>query len=257
MKPIIWDEAKAKQELATRFREASDYRSRFEGFWERNEQLMFDVDGGISSAPTNVAPEHGVFQYNSGLNTAQINQNSAYAFKNLRFIHSQMSSNPPTVLAEPTTSDPDDRLVASAADRLVTHGRQTYQLADHIDKLTLATLVYGTGCLKLVWDSTKGEIVDVTEDGEMVLEGDLTIKTPSIWDLYIDQHAEDINEIRYVFQRITMSTEEAVGRWPEHKEEIEQSSSTDNSNEYAQSKPGREIELYEYWEKGLKHYKEV
>jgi hypothetical protein len=251
MKPIIWDEAKAKQELATRFREASDYRSRFEGFWERNEQLMFDVDGGISSAPTNVAPEHGVFQYNSGLNTAQINQNSAYAFKNLRFIHSQMSSNPPTVLAEPTTSDPDDRLVASAADRLVTHGRQTYQLADHIDKLTLATLVYGTGCLKLVWDSTKGEIVDVTEDGEMVLEGDLTIKTPSIWDLYIDQHAEDINEIRYVFQRITMSTEEAVGRWPEHKEEIEQSSSTDNSNEYAQSKPGREIELYEYWEKGL------
>jgi hypothetical protein len=258
MKIIVWDENRAKKELSRRLREASDHREQFEDFWEKNEQLMYDAEGNLQSNSINSSPEFGSYLESSGLNSAQVNQNSAYAFKNIRYIHSQMSSNPPSVLAEPTTSDPDDRLAALAADRLVSHGRQTYNLADHIDMLTLGTLTYGIAGLKIVWDSGKGEIIDVDEEGNLVLEGDIAIKTPSIWDLFIDQHAEETAEIRYVFQRLVKSLEEAQGQWPEHAEALKKAASESKGNDIRPDgppmmtdKPGLEVEIYEYWEKGL------
>jgi hypothetical protein len=257
MQIIAWDENKAKKELSKRLREASDHRQKFEDFWEKNEQLMYDAEGNLQSNSINSSPEFGSYLESSGLNSAQVNQNSAYAFKNIRYIHSQMSSNPPTVLAEPTTSDPDDRLAAFAADRLVSHGRQTYNLANHIDMLTLGTLTYGIGYLKIVWDSGRGEIIDIDEAGKLVLEGDIAIKIPSVWDIFVDQHAEETSEVRYIFQRIYKSLEEAQGEWPEHAEALEKAATESSDNTYRPDgavtahKPGKEVEIYEYWEKGL------
>jgi hypothetical protein len=251
-----WDNDQAKKELSLRLQEASDFRGKFEGYWEKNEQLMFDAEGNLQSTAVNSSPEYGSYLENSGLDSAQVNQNSAYAFKNLRYIHSQMSANPPSVIAEPTTSDPDDRLAASAADRLVSHGRKTYQFAEKIDLQSLATLTYGIGYFKLVWDSSKGEIVDVDEEGNLTLEGDLTVKIPSVWDVFLDQHAESKEEVRYIFHRMFLPLEQAQAQWPEHKETLKKASSK-SGNDYrpegvaATNKPGREVEIYEYWEKGL------
>ncbi len=254
MKIKPWDEDTAQQELSKRLREASDFRSRFESYWEQNEQLMFNAEGLINTTSVNSHPEHGTYRENSSLNSAQVNQNSAYAFRNLHFIHSQMSSNPPAVVAEPTTTDPDDRLAALAADRLVDHGRTTYNLADRVDALTLNTLVYGIGYFKIVWDSNKGEIIDENK-GKLILEGDINIRIPSVWNMFIDQHAEEGEEIRYFFERIYMEISEAKAKWPEHADLLETSVASSSNNPTVDhldnNKPGREVEIYEYWEKGL------
>lgn len=256
MKLKVWDKQTAKKELSRRLREASEYRQRFEYFWEKNEQLMFDAEGNFQTTSINSSPEYGTYLENSGLDSAQVNQNSAYAFKNLRFIHSQMSANPPTVLAEPTTSDPDDRLAASAADRLVEHGRKTYQLADKIDMQTLNTLVYGTGYLIEVWDSGLGEIVDIDDDGNLSLEGDISVRIPSVWDIFLDQHADESVRVRYYFERQWLPLEEAIGQWPEFEEQLKEAATENKetqrpSNALSDQKPGEVVEIYTYLEKGL------
>jgi hypothetical protein len=244
-----WDKEKGQKELAKRLREAFDYRSHFEGYWDNNEQLMFDAEGTLKNSSYNSHPEFGTYRESSSLDSAQVNQNSAYAFRNMHYIHSQMSSNPPSVLAEPTTTDPDDRLAALAADRLVEHGRITYNLPDRIDMFTLNTLTYGIGYFKIVWDSGKGEIIDIDDEGNLELEGDIAIRIPSVWNVAIDQHAEDVESIRYLFERIYMEISEAKAKWPEHAELLEKASA--NREDTTENKPGREVEIYEYWEKGL------
>jgi hypothetical protein len=241
-KVISWDGNTAKKELSKRLREATEYRDNFTYYWEKNEQLMFDSEGSNQSVNQSSSPEFGTYIENSGLDSAQVTQNSAYAFKNLHYIHSQMSANPPSVLAEPTTSDPDDRLSAMAADRLVSHGRTTYNLTDKVDLLSLNTLTYGTGYLKQVWDSGLGEIIDVDDGGNLTLEGDINIKIPSVWDIFLDQHAESYEEVRYIFQRMFIPLDTALANGNRTR--------TDSSS-MDLDKPGQDVEVYEYWEKGL------
>ena len=249
-----WNEKKAKQELSKRLREATEYRQNFEYHWEKNEQLMFDAEGGIQNSQGS-----GVYlSYlkNKGLDSANVNQNTAYAFKNIRYIHSQMSANPPAVIAQATTSDPDDRLAASAADRLVDHGRQTYDLANTIDVLSLHTLIYGTGILKMVWDSGLGEIIDIDESGNLVQEGDIHTNVLSPWDIYIDPLAENESEVRFIFQKMHIPYETALAKWPEHEELLKKASNGEHTDERPDGpiydhEPGDEVIIFEYWEKGL------
>lgn len=251
-----WDKMRAKKELAKRLQEAMEYRSRFESFWEENELLMFNSDGSLDTTSAYTHPEFGSYTNSATLDSAQVNQNSAYAFRNLNYIHSQMSSNPPSVIAEPTTSDPDDRLAAQAADRLVSHGRTTYNMADRIDIFTLNSLVYGTGYFKIVWDSGQGEIIDIDEQGNLKLEGDIDVRIPSVWNVFLDQHADETKKVRYIFERIYMELSHAQAKWPEHHDLLETAAAssrgnTESGNSISEDKPGREVEIYEYWEKGL------
>lgn len=251
-----WDKNTAKRELSKRLREATEYRARFEAYWEANEQMIFDAEGMLNTGSNYSHPEFGSFQQGSSLDSANVNQNVAYAFRNLNFIHSQMSANPPTVVAEPVTTDPDDRLAALAADRLVSHGRTTYNMADRVDMFTLNTLVYGIGYFKIVWDSGQGEIIDVDEEGNLQLEGDIDIRIPNVWNMYIDQHAEETKTVRYMFEKIHLELSHAQAKWPEHADLLESVAAANKPNpnltgQLSDDKPGREVEIYEYWEKGL------
>ncbi len=257
MKIIPWDNDKAKKELTRRLREAKDYRARFEGFWEKGEQLMFDAENSYGANSANSHPEYGTYIESSTLDSAQVNQNSAYAFRNLHYIHSQMSSNPPSVVAEPTSSDQDDRHAALGADRLIEHARKIYKLANKIDLMTQNTLVYGSGYYKSVWDSGLGSLIGYDKESEeYILEGDINVRIPSVWDIYLDQHAESWEDVRYVFQRMVMSLSTAQSQWPEYAEILEKNATDSNENHRPDSalsdtRPGKEVEVYEYWEKGL------
>lgn len=261
MKVKIWDAAEAKRQLKQRLTDSISHRSNLEYKWTESEHTVFTTRG--FGTTRNGINDSLVESFNLGLedvDNSNVESNVSYAFRNLRFLHAQLSANPPSVIARPSSPDPSDREKASAADKLVRHAIRTYTMQEHIDRSSLSCLTYGTGFLKTIWDSGKGQILKYDkESGEIVLTGDFDFSTPAVWDMYLDPDAEYWDKVRYVFQKVIIPYEEAIFRWPSKSKLLEKSrvegqrssnydtgySSAINQQKYDS------VELYEYWEKGL------
>lgn len=180
--------------------------------------------------------------------------NINYVFKHLRLIHAQMSANPPSVVARPTSSDSDDRRKADAADRLVRHAMRQYKLGEKFDQCSLFALVTGTGVIKTMWNPLGGDIAEYDEEsGSVEMEGDISISTPSTFDLFLDAAARTVDDVRFVFERIWVPLEDAISRWPEQEEALRTSvrNATEYRLKYHNPENTEMVELFEYWEKGL------
>lgn len=258
-KVVWWSQDQAQKELERRLRFAKRYRRRFEYQWEQNEQVVYNTRGYSATPQARYSFESdlelGLGDVDSGSGEIGIN----YTFKHLRFLHAQLSANPPTVVARPTSSDNDDRRRADAADRLVRHAIRQYELQEVFDKASLHTVLYGTGWVKTSWNPDLGEIDDFDpESGEISMEGDIEVKPVSTWNVFVDPDAHEWKDCRYVFQRTLLPLEEAQFRWPEKAELLEKAKS--RNYEHDAFEPGRRdeadlysetVEIYEYFEKGL------
>ena len=259
LKVTTWDDGTTRREVMKRFSNAQTQRSPIEQRWLLNENSVYSTGtmagtnyaGGLTNMLTNPVP--GVDQ--SGADT-----NNVYVFKNLRFLHAQMSANPPSVVMRPTSSDQEDHRRADAADRVVRHAIRQYQMQEKFDQLTLNTLVYGSGVVKTMWDATKGDIVEFDKkSGEVTLEGDITITIPFIWNIFIDPDARSWTDVKWVIERVYLDYEEALARWPDKREELEAARvMRDGSMEKTPTKTSvlsddrfNSVELLEYWETGL------
>lgn len=251
-KVITWDDDRTKKEILKRFANASEARKRFEDRWARNERIIYStnptaLNTGITGIETEDFAEGG----------AEVNM--AYTFKNFRFIHAQMSANPPSVAMKPTSSDQDDHRKADAADRIVRWSIRQYKMQERVDTQCLGTLLYGTGFVKTVWDSTRGDIIGYDEKtDEVQLEGDISVSIPFIWNIYLDPDAKSWDEVKYVFEKIYIDYEEACARWPGKQEELEKArinrkgkSSRDGITSNLEDEHYNCVELLEYWEIGL------
>lgn len=260
MKAVKWSQEKIRKVLSVRLSDAKKYRKhKFESKWRENEQTIYNGLGMMDSdlGGGNVS----IDQLSSYLENSQevdpgIGVN--YAFKHYRYIHSQMSANPPSVLARPTSSDPADKRRADGSDKLCRHGIRAYKMQETTDKATSKTLLYGTGWIKTLWDKFKGDITEFNkETGEVIMEGDLDISSPSTWDVWVDPHARDWDKVKFIFERVWMCEEEAVSHFPEAAELIESiiQSLEDESRRYADDARSdleeKKIPIYYYWEKGL------
>lgn len=261
MKIIVWDEAQAKKELSKRLSAAMDARRSYEREWQLNEQTVFStgllsstVDAGVSFNSTN---ELTIGPVDSASSNVSVN----YVMKNLRFIHSQMSANPPSVVPRPTSSDPDDRRKADAADRLVRYALRQYKLQEMQDRVNLACQIYGTAFGKAVWNPLKGEIVDFNEQtDEVEMEGDFDFTVPSVWFVFPDPDATCWEEVHYVFEEIPMRYEEALFMFPGKEEELEKfrvkqdyANMTDTSmvgSSFVKKHAIDSVRIFQYWEKG-------
>lgn len=258
-KLIVWDKEKIKKEIQKRYKHASQARKYLEDKWIRNEAALYSVSGvntslgsgGLSMDPTWSTGFPGV-------DSSTAESNTAYTFKNLRFIHAQMSANPPTVAMRPSSSDQDDHRKADAADRIVRWALRHFSLPEKVDQLNLHTLVYGTGVIKAVWDSEKGDVVDFDpETEEMTMEGDICISVPFIWNIFLDPDAKAIDEIKWVIERIYMDFEEACAAYPDkveyfEKAKVEKENSGDSTRKSKLNDTRyNAVELLEYWETGL------
>jgi hypothetical protein len=249
-----WDNSKAKQEVSRRFKQAKEARRGLEDQWSRNEAATYG--SGFSDA--NYAMDMNMEDLDDLGSPEQVNV--AYTFKNLRFLHSQMSANPPSVAMRPSSSDQEDVRKADAADRVVRYMIRKYSMQENIDQLTLSALLYGTAALKTAWDPTKGDILEFNEEtGELTTEGDIDITIPHTRNLFVDPDARTIPQIKWVIERIYMDYDEAVARWPEHEEKLKKVRIERDSPNPAQGGTGalgkeehwNSVELLEYWETGL------
>jgi hypothetical protein len=260
-KLIIWDKDQAKRELSKRLQASRDARKNFEYQWQENERAVFNTRGGQSASP-NLSVS---FQSEVELGITDIDQSQSdvgvnYVYKNYRFLHSQMSANPPSAVPRPTTNDPSDRRKADAADRLIRHALRKYNLQEEMDRSCGATLLYGTSFLKTVFDPDKGEPMDFDEStGEITMDGDFDFYPPSAWDIYADPDARKWEDVRFVFERFLMPWEEAMHRFGEAYEELLKKNRIQEDqakNEYGArsaltTKSFDVVELFQYWETGL------
>lgn len=244
----VWSNKElAKKELNKRLHHARKARQKHEQQWEINSRTVFPADTFNLNAYGND---------DDFLPSVQIN----YAFKDLRFLHAQMSANPPATTAMPATSDQADRRKAQAADKVVQFANRQYDMQEYVDKCSLNALIYGTSFMKTVWDSTLGDIIDINEETEeLTLDGDIAISVPDIYNIYIDPDADNFyKDVRYLFERVIMPMEEACLKYPEKKDILEQNKITSNREEIGSTEYQERdkeylnaVEIFEYWEPGL------
>lgn len=263
MKLVTWDDDKTKKEITKRLRNAQDARIQHEDKWVRNENSVFNTYNGMNSTAVQGSLE---VNFNTGMppvDGSDAEWNTAYTFKNFRYIHAQLSSNPPSVVMRPQTSDQDDHRKADAADRVVRYSIRHYEMQEQMDQLSLYTLLYGTGVMKTVWDSSLGGILEVDDQtDEMTLEGDISVTVPNIWNVFIDPDAKGAKDIKWILERVYIDYEEALAKWPDKADILKKSKvEKEVSRIGGHQSTGREsqlqddhynsVELYEYWETGL------
>ena len=258
-KLVMWTEDQAKQELTKRLNFAMDVRARGEQEWIDNERVVYSTrDSQASNQAGSLVDGESIRNGQPGVNNDDTDVSINYAFKNFRFIHSQLAANPPSVIPRPTSSDPSDRRKADAADRLIRFSLREYVLKEKVDQCSLHTLLYGTGFIKSYWDADKGEITQFDEaTGELKTEGDFCFTTPSPWDIWLDPDAACWADVKYIFERVLIPYEEACFRFPDKKEVIDKArrQQDEGRSEAGQSALSRRsydvVEVYQYWEKGM------
>lgn len=259
----IWDDSKTKRQIKKRLRNAQDARIQHEDKWVRNENSVYNTYAGMNSTALQGSME---VNFNTGMppvNGSDAESNTSYTFKNFRYIHAQLSSNPPSVVMRPQTSDQDDHRKADAADRVVRYSIRHYQMQEKIDQLSLYCLLYGTGAIKTVWDSGLGGILGYDDEtDEILMEGDIAVTVPTIWNIFLDPDAKGMNDVKWVIERIFIDYDEALDRWPDKEDILKQAKvDKETSRIGGNQTTGREsqlqddhynsVELFEYWEKGL------
>ena len=255
----IWSPKEARKILRQRLVDSMDDRKNLEYRWQENERITFNTRGDGAYSNVSYSMDSDISSL-AGVDQSDENVGINYVFKNYRFIHAQLSANPPSVVPRPTSNDPEDRRKADAADRLVRYALRKYTLQETVDEATNFTLLYGTGVTKSIWNPDAGEPLEVDlESGEMVLEGEFQITVPNIWNIFMDPDASRIPDVRYVFERLTIPWDEAKFKWPEKLDILKKYRR--QSKDYINPGGGKDsilqnpkydiVELFEYWEKGL------
>lgn len=258
LKIFQWDEKYAKKHLKKITMDASEYRKNFENQWRKNEGTIYNHDGMLSEG----ASENAGVNINDLASFLDLDDPDSigvnYTFKNYRFLAAQMSSNPPTVIVRPTSSDIDDRRKADAADRLVRHAIRKLKMQKKMDHAAGRALLYGTGWMKTIWDKDEGSMDNLDErTGEITMSGELTITACSTWDIYVDPFAKEWSEVRYVIERKWMSKEEARMKYPKHHKKISEQSDKFGRSKIRHAFKNRHrleeqpVSVYCYWEKGM------
>ncbi len=248
-----WSQATASEEFKKRLDQAKKARVSEEDQWRVNEATVYNT----TPAPDqNVGIDDltGLQLGSEGGQDAAININ--YTFNYVRFLHAQLSSNPPTSVPVPTSQELKDRQAARVAEHLIQHGRREYEVQEFQDATTLDTMIYGSGWGRCSWSPTKGEIRKIEGD-KAIMQGDFDISTPSVWDVWLDPEASCWRDVRYVFVRHYITLEEALAKWPQHKQELTTLTTKQKKDRFFDSALAPDeydstlVELYEYIEKKL------
>lgn len=252
-----WSEQDFKRELCKRLKRAKKYREQFESGWRRHERTCLYHN---SRSPNEVTiTEDNVISYDDGhmsdVNTVEMSVN--YCWRFLRYIHSQMSTNAPSVVVRPTSTDEADRLAADAADRIVRFAAGDKDITEIFDQCNLKTLLYGTGWIRVMWDASAGDTLDYDEStGELTMAGDIAVDTPSTWNVWIDPDARAMKDIRWVFECIEMPAEEAKFLFADKVDDIERFVRDSKTDMFGSELEDNRLHddtvlVYRYVEKGL------
>ncbi len=246
-----------KRVLMRRFEGAKKFRGLLESIWKTNANIVMNDKGAVRDQ-FNLTFDNVIELESGEVDTGASEVGLNITFKHLRFFHSQLAANPPSVVARPTSSDPGDQRKADAADRLCRHAMKDQNYQEKVDRMSLSMLMYGTGYLKQVWDPDLGDTYDFNEEtSDITMDGDICAYSPAITDIWLDPDVNTWDKAKYVIERHKMSLEDAVFKWPEFERALEGASqgSEEHLKQSIFSNKSEDVEpmvdVFEYYEKGL------
>lgn len=253
-----WDIDTWRKKMDLFLRESQAFRSNFEAEWASNLRQYYGNTGSKTNTETSISFDNilELAQGSVEQGDSQIGVN--YIFKYTRFIHSQLSANPPSVVVRPTTTDIIDHKRSDAADRISRFLRDTKDIPECVDQMNLQTLLYGIGCLKVNWDSDSGDIIDFDESsGDATMTGDIEYYAPNMFNIWVDPKATSVPGIDRVLERKIYRLEEAIFKWPDYKDALEKSQLSSQETQMYDFVSGKQysaakeplVEIYEYWER--------
>lgn len=260
----VWDTPeKQKHELHRRLKNAQQGRVDVERGWREAERILFTIQNVDESGSEKVALGDGTGVDDAFTSQPRVSINTV--FKNYRFLHSQMSANPPSVMCRPTSEDPKDKAASDAADRLIHHAIRRYSLQELQDRCTGQTLLYGTGFLKMFWNPDAGDVTSYNEaTQEIECAGEIEATVPQAWNMYIDPDADCWEKVRFIFEKMYIPYDQACLMFPEQEELLQrlrtksaagsqpsQPLETEPQPTFLRQQHYDVIEVYQYWEKGL------
>ena len=258
IKVVKWTEDSAPNKLKMLLSDAMYYRETVvEPQWRINEVTIYGAMGkmaeeqNIGNYSINDLAEYLEQEVDQGVGVN-------YAFKHYRFLHAQMSANPPSIVARRASSDPSDQRRANAADKLCRHAIRKYKMQEVQDRCTAQTLLYGTGYIKTEQNENDGDIIKFDEDtGVVEMTGEINIYSPSSWDIWLDPFAHNQEQVRYIWERCWYSLEEALSLFPNYEEEIRSvyekiaGGEIRYADRFRKNLEEKRIAVFKYYEKGM------
>jgi hypothetical protein len=253
----------AQIELNRRLKNAIQARIDIERGWREAERIVFTIQNVDETGAEKIALGDGTGVDDAFTSQPRVSVNTS--FKNYRFLHSQMSANPPSVVCRPTSGDLHDIRAADAADRLIRYAIRKHKLQEVQDRATGHALLYGTSFVKTFWNPDLGDVLEFNpETGDILTEGEIDFCVPIPWNIFVDPDAETWEKARFVFERMYLPYDTACLMFPDKQDLIDRlrkkSASATQPSQPLESEPQPTflkqhhfdvIEIYQYWEKGL------
>ena len=265
IKIVPFNDPSVAKVIKDRFNDSKSYRQQWEGQWKVNEMNLYNSKGtlntsDIETGATSIAASIRSLGNNSGTGGEDTDIGFNYVMRNHRLLHSQMSANPPVVHARPATSDTEDQRRTEAANDVLKHGLRRYQMQNTIDLATNSGLSLGMGYILTLWNPLLGDIKSYDEStGEVEMQGDIEIYSPSTWDIWLDSKAKRVQEMRYFIEKLVLPEDLAQAMFPKHFENLKDQESAnksgfrswDSRRRDADSNTEDQVTVYRYYEKGL------
>ncbi len=207
---IPWkDRTKVKQLLARRLKAAKAHRrNTVEDEWRlcRNTVLGTAEDNSFLA------------QYAEGTDTEDFDITERldilYAMRNVRLIHSHMSSNPPVATARAQSSDIEDRRAAKSAQHAMRWFLQTLDIHDTDDLVYLDCIITGTGISRTGFNPDSGEPTGYNEETcEMQTEGAIELERVPVDYFWPNPESHRDSEMRHTFELRLFTEEECQSYW--------------------------------------------
>lgn len=131
------------------------------------------------------------------------------------------TSTRPSMEARSVNTDYKSLVQTKLANGLLDYYMREKRLEDYLHRAIEMAIVLGSGYIKMEWNATTGEIVDVNEETNTPIhEGDLQFTNLSPFDVVFDSTKDDPSQIDWVLCRSKKNRYDLIAKYPEYKDQI-------------------------------------
>lgn len=189
-----------------------------------------DTTGYLGKLRTMWAAYHGAYYSSDGdphaiLFSGEQGELVQMGVNHLRNIGQHMlnmiTSTRPMMQARSINTDYKSLTQTKLANGLLDYYMRDHRLEEYLKTAVEYAIVFGSGYVKMEWNSTKGDVYDINEElGIEIREGDLEFTNLSPFDVLFDNNRED-NKHDWVLVRTFKNRHDLAAKYPEYNDKIQ------------------------------------